>query len=157
MGALKERVILMTVWIERERKQRNTGRMKGCVGPLWCGCRRRGSKRWAWSSVGFPHAGSGAFPLATSSSCKIKKSLERWQLGQPTESPGGPASESCHPALARCVLLHHHLLQKVNNTAETRLPRQDRCSLWHTLFSNFSFSISDLNVLIWHFSPPHIL
>lgn len=31
----------------------------------------------AWPSVRFPTAGSGAFPLATSSSCKIKKSLER--------------------------------------------------------------------------------
>lgn len=34
VGALRERVILMTVWIEGEKKQRNTGRMKGCVGPL---------------------------------------------------------------------------------------------------------------------------
>lgn len=34
VGALKERVILMTVWIEEERKQRNTGTMKARTGPL---------------------------------------------------------------------------------------------------------------------------
>lgn len=118
MGALREKLILMTVWIEGERKQRNTGRMKGCSGPLWCGSRRSGSQRQPGPASGFPMPEVARFPLATSSSCKIKKSLERWQLGQPTESPrGGVASESCHLAFSQPCLVSPSPLQKVNNAA----------------------------------------
>lgn len=68
-----------TVWTERGEKKAKKHRRDERT------CRSLGDKAAdvAGSGVslepasGFPRAGSGAFPLATGSSCKIKKSLER--------------------------------------------------------------------------------
>lgn len=102
-------------------------------------------------SVEFPPAGSGAFPLATGSSCKIKKSLERWQLGWLTESPGGPGLGDLPPSISwRCSASPSppsESKQQFCSVVVKAIPAL--CVTLH-LVSNFSFSISHLSVLIWH-------
>lgn len=119
-----------------EKESKETGGMKGCVGPLWWGCRRTGSQRQV--SPGRKWRVSPSDKLFLQNKEIIRKMTAGPTDGKPGRREGG--SEICHLALAGDALLRHHLLRKVNNGTAVWFSRRSLLSVSHSiLFLIFLF------------------
>lgn len=156
MGAGREKGSTDDCVDRGEKESKETGGMKGRVGPLWCGCRRTGSQPGPGLSPAQPQVSPGR-KWRVSPSDKLflqnKEIIRKMTAGPADGKPGKGGGElrDLPPSISRqCSASPSPPSESKWRHCGVVLKEIPALRVTLHLVPNFSSSISHLDALIWH-------